>query len=203
MWDQKQSLWANQNTKKASFSKNGKKSNITLAIDTEIQNVLKNIAEGEGLSINSKINSILCKYVSFYKYTEQDGSLIIPSRSVDFFIENIDEEKWIQEYSDTLEEIVPFFFLELNAEKTLENTLKFVFDRLLAYGGSYKGYSYHVDNDGYLNLVFRHEYGIKWSRILSTVYTRFIQRTLNQPAYALNIAEKWFAIRMSERTENR
>jgi hypothetical protein len=201
MWDQKQSLWANQNTKKASFSKNGKKSNITLAIDTEIQNVLKNIAEGEGLSTNSKINSILWKYVSFYKYVEQDGSLIIPSRSVNFFIENIDEGKWIQEYSDTLEEIVPFFFLELKTEPTPENTLKVVFDRLLAYGGSYKGYSCHMDNDGYLNLVFRHEYGIKWSRILSTVYTRFIQRTLNQSAYPLNIAEKWFAIRISGRTE--
>jgi hypothetical protein len=203
MWEQKQSLWANQNNnKKASFSKNGKKLNITLAIDSEIQNILKNIAEGEGLSINSKINSILWKYVSFYKYVEQDGSLIIPSRSVDFFIENIDEDKWMQEYSDTLEEIVPFFFLELKAEQTVENTLKVVFDRLLAYGGSYKGYSSHVDNDGYLNLVFRHAYGIKWSRILSTVYTRFIQRTLNQPAYTLNVAEKWFAIRLSERTKN-
>ena len=201
MWDQKQSLWANHNNKKPSFSKNGKKSNITLAIDTEIQAMIKNIAEGEGLSINSKINSILWKYVSFYKYIEQDGSLIIPSRSVNFFIENIDEEKWIQEYSDTLEEIVPFFFLELKPEKTLENTLKVVFDRLLAFGGSYKGYSSNVDNDGYLNLVFRHEYGVKWSRILSTVYTRFIQRTLNQHAYPLNIAEKWFAIRISERTE--
>jgi hypothetical protein len=174
-----------------------------LATDTEIQTIIKNIAEGEGLSINSKINSILWKYVSFYKYVEQDGSLIIPSRSVNFFIENIDEEKWIEEYTDTLEEIVPFFFLELKAEQTTENTLKVVFDRLLAYGGSYKGYSSHVDNDGYLNLVFRHEYGMKWSRILSMAYTQFIQRTLNQPACPLNIAEKWFAIKISERTENR
>ena len=180
-----------------------KKSNITLAIDTEIQTIIKNIAEGEGLSINSKINSILWKYVTFYKYVEQDGSLIIPSRSVNFFIENIDEEKWIEEYTDTLEEIVPFFFLELKAEQTTENTLKVVFDRLLVYGGSYKGYSSHVDNDGYLNLVFRHEYGMKWSRILSRAYTQFIQRTLNQPACTLNIAETWFAIKISERTENR
>ena len=200
MWDETASLLTKRYNKKAPSAKSIKKSNITLAIDTEALNALKNIAEGEGLSINSKINSILWKYVSFYKYVEQDGSLIIPSRSVNFFIENTDEEKWVQEYSDTLEEIVPFFFLELKIEQTLENTLKVVFDRLLAYGGSYKGYSCHVDNDGYLNLVFRHEYGIKWSRILSTVYTRFIQKTLNQPAYPLNVAEKWFAIRMSERT---
>ena len=201
MWRETGSLLTKQYNKKAPFTKRLKKSNITLAIDTEIQTIIKNIAEGEGLSINSKMNSILWKYISFYKYVEQDGSLIIPSRSVNFFIENIDEEKWVQEYTDTLEEIVPFFFLELKTEQTLENTLKVVFDRLLAFGGSYKGYSSHVDNDGYLNLVFRHEYGIKWSRILSRVYTRFINRTLNQPAYPLNIAEKWFAIKLSERTE--
>jgi hypothetical protein len=201
MWDERESLLIKRYNKKAPSTKSIKKSNITLAADTEILNILKNISEGERLSINSKINSILWKYISFYKYVEQDGSLILPSRSVNFFIENIDEEKWIQEYSDTLEEIVPYFFLELKAEQTLENTLKVVFDRLLAYGGSYKGYSSHVDNDGYLNLVFRHVYGIKWSRILSTVYTRFIQRTLNQPAYTLNVAEKWFAIRLSVRIE--
>jgi hypothetical protein len=172
-----------------------------LAIDSEVQNIVKNMAEGEGLSINSKINSILWKYVTFYKYVEQDGSLIVPSRSVHFFIENIDEEKWIEEYSNMLDEIVPFFFLELKTTHTLENTLKVVFDRLLAYGGSYKGYSCHMDKDGNMNLVFQHEYGIKWSRILNAVYTRFIQKTLNQPAYPLNIAERWFAIRLSERTE--
>ena len=100
-----------------------------------------------------------------------------------------------------LEEIVPFFFLELKAAQSLENTLKVVFDRLLAYGGSYKGYSCHLDEDGNMNLVFRHEYGMKWSRILSAVYTRFIQRTLNQPAYPLKLAQTWFAIRLSERIE--
>jgi hypothetical protein len=202
MWEERESLLTKRYNSKARSAKSIKKSNITLAIDTEILNMLKNIAEGEGLSINSKINSILWKYISFYKYVEQDGSLIIPSRSVNFFIEHIDEEKWIQEYSDTLEEIIPFFFLELKVERTLENTLKVVFDRLLAYGGSYKGYSSHLDNDGCLNLAFRHENGVKWSRILSTIYTRFIQKTLNQPAYPLNVAEKWFAIRLSERTEN-
>ena len=202
MLDERQSLWSSHNDKKISSSKKSKKSNITLSIDTEIGHVLKNIAEGEGLSMNSKINSILWKNISFYKYIEQDGSMIIPSRLVNFFIENISEEKWIQEYSDTLEEIVPFFFLELKTPQTLQNTLKVVFDRLLAYGGSYKGYSCHEDNDGYLNLIFRHEYGIKWSRILSAVYTQFINRTIKQPAHPLNVSEKWFAISLTERTEN-
>ena len=202
MWEERESVLTTRYHNKAPSARNNKKSNITLAIDREIQSVLKNISEAEGLSINSKINSVLWKYISFYKYVEQDSSLIVPSGSVDFLIENIDEDKWIKEYSEMLEEIVPFFFLELKAAETLENTLKVVFDRLLAYGGSYKGFSCHVDKDGNMNLVFRHEYGMKWSRILSAVYTRFIQRTLNQPAYPLKLAQTWFAIRLSERIEN-
>lgn len=109
MWEERGSLLTKRYNNKAPSVKSNKKSNITLAIDTEIVNTLKNIADGEGLSVNSKINSILWKYMSFYKYVEQDTSLIIPSKSVNFFIENIDEEKWIQEYSNTLDEIVPFF----------------------------------------------------------------------------------------------
>ena len=202
MSEETQSVWVNRNNKRAPPLKKSKKSNITLAIDTEIVDMLRGMAESEGLSINSKINSILWKYITFYKYVEQDGSLVIPSRSVNFFIENIDEEKWIQEYADTLQEIVPFFFLEMKTEQTLDNTLKVVFDRLLAYGGSYKGFSCNMDKDGYVNLVFRHEYGIKWSRILSAVYTGFINKTLNHLAYPLNLSENWFAIKIAERTES-
>ena len=201
MWEERESMFTRQHHNKSALAKRNKKSNITLSIDAEIQNTLRNIAEAEGLSINSKINSILWKYITFYKYVEQDSSLIIPSRSVRFFIENIDEDKWIEEYSEMLDETVPFFFLELKTAQTLENTLKFVFDRLLAYGGSYKGYSCRVDKDGNMNLVFRHGYGIKWSRILSAVYAQFIQKTLNERAYPLNIMEKWFAIRLSGRTQ--
>ena len=208
--EKKQSLWrtrSNSNRKASSSSSSSsaknKKSNITLAIDAEILDILKNMAESEGLSINSKINSVLWKYITFNKYVEQDCSLIIPSRSVNFFIQNIDQEKWIQEYIDTLEEIVPFFFLELKTIQTLENTLKVVFDRLLLYGGSYKGYSSHADNNGNLNLVFRHEYNITWSRILSSVYSRFIEKTLGHTAYPLNVSEKWFAIKISSLEETK
>ena len=96
MSDETQSVWLNRHTKKASSPRKIKKSNITLAIDTEIVDMQKGMAESEGLSINSKINSILWKYMIFYKYVDQDNSLVIPSRSVNFFIENIDEEKWIK-----------------------------------------------------------------------------------------------------------
>ena len=87
MWEEEERRlpWPNLSThKKASSSGKNKKSNITLAIDVEILDMVKNIAEGKGLSINAKINSILWKYVTFNKYIEQDCSFIIPSRLVNF-----------------------------------------------------------------------------------------------------------------------
>ena len=70
MWEEEESRssWPNLSTnKKASSSAKNKKSNITLAIDAEILGILKNFAEGEGLSINAKINSVLWKYITFNK----------------------------------------------------------------------------------------------------------------------------------------
>jgi hypothetical protein len=52
MWEERESLLTKRYNSKARSAKSIKKSNITLAIDTEILNMLKNIAEGEGLSIN-------------------------------------------------------------------------------------------------------------------------------------------------------
>jgi hypothetical protein len=55
----------------------------------------------------------------------------------------------------------------------------------------------HGVNNGDLNLVFRHEYNLKWSRILSAVYARFVEKTLGYSAYPINVSEKWFAIKIA------
>jgi uncharacterized protein (DUF4415 family) len=73
--EEKQPLWrtrsnSNRKASSSSSSAKNKKSNITLAIDAEILDILKNMAESEGLSINSKINSVLWKYITFNKYVE-------------------------------------------------------------------------------------------------------------------------------------
>ena len=59
MWEERESLLTTRNHNQAPSAKSNRKSNITLAIDSGIQKVLKNIAEAEGLSVNAKINSIL------------------------------------------------------------------------------------------------------------------------------------------------
>ena len=52
-------------------SKESKKLTVTFAIDEKILNELRNDAEFNGISLNSKINNILTKYVTFYKHAEE------------------------------------------------------------------------------------------------------------------------------------
>src|SRR5919202_1104315 len=78
--------------------RSNKKSTITLAIDENTLGYIKKEAESEGLSINSKINYVLRKYALFYKYTEVEQPVIIPSKTFSFLLEEIDEQKMVEEY---------------------------------------------------------------------------------------------------------
>ncbi len=48
MWEEREPLFARRYYNKSASAKSNKKANITLSIDTEIQNALKNAAEAEG-----------------------------------------------------------------------------------------------------------------------------------------------------------
>jgi hypothetical protein len=54
-----------------------------------------------------------------------------------------------------------------------------VLKKLLLYCGPYQGFSYYIDKVGLLNLVFRHDKTVKWSRILGKVYANLLERKLN------------------------
>jgi hypothetical protein len=47
-------------------------------------------------SLNAEINSILAKYVRFYKHTAKTGCTIIPPNVYSFCLDAIDEEKMIE-----------------------------------------------------------------------------------------------------------
>jgi hypothetical protein len=46
------------------------------------------------------------------------------------------------------------------------------------YAGAYQNFSYYKDEEGHLSLVFKHNFGIKWSRIISSAYCHCIEKTL-------------------------
>lgn len=155
-----------------------KRSSITLALDEDVLEIIRSEAKSEGISINAKINNILSKFAFFYRYVEKTGASILLSKTTDFVVENIDEEKWIQEMKRVVMDAYPILMLEHNGTLRLQNIIAML-SKDAIYCGIYKGFSYHLDDEGYLNFVFRHERGLKWSRILSEGYSHFLEKTLN------------------------
>lgn len=140
---------------------------------------LKIDADREGISINSKVNNILKKYAIFYKYAEIDQPVIIPRRSLQFILENIEEQKLIEEYEEIVLDLVPSILLQQRIPISLENLIKYVFGGVLTYAGAIQGFEYFVGSEGQVHLVFKHVFGLKWSRIISSVYSAAIQKSLN------------------------
>jgi hypothetical protein len=156
-----------------------KKTTITFAIDAEVLEVIRNDAENQEVSINNKINNILSKYVFFYRMVEVEKAPIIACRTLSFIIDNIDEEKWIEEYNAVIMDLVPALLLEHKILLSIENIINLLFKQLLLYCGPYQGFSYYIDKEGLLNLVFRHDKTVKWSRILGKVYANLLESKLN------------------------
>ena len=135
-------------------------------------------AEHEGLSTNSKVNSILKKYVLFYRLAELDQPVCIPSRSFHFVLENIDESKLIEEYKTTVCDLIPSILVQQKIPLTIENWIRYVCDGILIYSGAIQNFSYHIDNEGCLCLAFKHVHGVKWSRIISKVFSYQLESML-------------------------
>ncbi len=90
-----------------------------------------------------------------------------------------EEDALTRLYSSVIDNLVPSMLLENKLVLSLKNWIEYVFKGQLLFGGSYQGFSYFEDEEGQLNFVFRHRYGIKWSRVISTAYMEFLEKAMN------------------------
>jgi hypothetical protein len=155
-----------------------KKITVYLSLDEHIVNSLRNDAKVKGLSLNARINGILGKYINCYQRAEDYESCIIPSRQFSGFLEMLDEARTaeIMKY-DGINDVLSFF-RHRNIPITLESIIKFAFENIAVSTGACYKFSQHID-DGSRTLVFDHRYGMKWSRIISNVFSSMLQETCN------------------------
>ncbi len=66
------------------------KATVNLFIDQNVLTNLKEEANSKGISLNSKINTILNKYVNFYRRTEETEHLIVAPRQWAVFLDMMD-----------------------------------------------------------------------------------------------------------------
>ena len=161
--------------KNAEGKKSNKKSTSTLAIDQNVLGYIKREAEAEGVSINSKINYVLKKYALFYKYTELEQPVILPSKTFSFLLDETDEQKMLEEYKYILLYLLPEALIRQNIPITFDNWVKYVFGSMVIYSGAVQAFEYYNDDEGLLCLVFRHKYGMKFSRLIDKAYTHALE----------------------------
>jgi hypothetical protein len=174
-----------------------KKSSITLAIDEQVLDIIREEAGHDSKSVNGKVNDVLTRYAFFYRYTEKAGAAVVLPHTVDFVIRNIDDAKWVEEMQNVVMDAYRILLLEHNVELNLENIIKMLSTDAV-YAGIYKGFSYFPDDGRYLNLLFRHERGLRWSKILSEGYSYLFEKVLNyrvQPT----LFDSGFIIKILER----
>ena len=74
------------------MQKDNGKIEITISLESNILNQIKNDSISQLLTTNSKINSILRKHIDFYRSVEIHGLLVIPKEIHRKLIEQVNEE---------------------------------------------------------------------------------------------------------------
>jgi hypothetical protein len=154
-----------------------KKRTVNLFIDDSTLKILRNEAKARGTSLNSRINAILTKYVQFYKRAEEvDDTCVIPKKYFQFVVDNITEEDNIKQVAEMHRIWVPAFLHDLNVPLTIENFIEYAARQVGINSRTIDNITYHPDSDTRnLILVFTHRFGLKWSRVLSSGLSIFIE----------------------------
>jgi hypothetical protein len=157
----------------------GARATITFAINEDIIKEIKKEAEFEGITLSAKVTAILTRHIVLYRFGKDVKSIIVNGRTFQTIIEQIDENILSEDFTNNAIDYISTFFRAKNIPFTLENLIKYSFEGPGLRGGIYRHFHRYRDNSGLLTLVFRHNFGIKWSRVLSKGLSYQIKVMLN------------------------
>ncbi len=159
---------------------NPSKTTVSLALDAGVVKEIQKQAKEYDVSFNARVNAILTKYVMFFAVIEQDHAAVIPRKLHQFFVDEIDEAKYTVELKKIGTDIIDAMFVRTGLANTLDNLIDFTFKGICVNGGSITSVKRYVDEaDGKTCLYFTHDYGTKWSRILSAAFQNHIETVLH------------------------
>ena len=153
------------------------KSSITISLDSKILEEIRTDSKGSGLSINAYLNDALQRYTIFYRHVIQNGGIILPRG---FFINLLELTK-----DDVLEKIfereagydvIVSILAQNNIPINLENMIKYAFEGIVFWAGSYNKFSHRQIQNEKTELVFEHRFGIKWSKAFGSETAKFIKQ---------------------------
>lgn len=158
--------------------KTNHKSNITISVGDKVFEEIKKDAEGRGLSINAHVNDILQRHTVFYRHVSEQGGVIIPQKFYAEVVNLIDEDKLMYLLDEMGgKEVITSIFAHNGIPFTIDNLVKYCFESISLWAGTYSSFRYRRDESNKTELVFEHKFGIKWSKAIGYAFSRFIQNT--------------------------
>lgn len=157
-----------------------KKTNVTLAVDSQIVDELKKDADLFGISLNTKIGSILSKHVTFYRHTERQECSVVPSTVWGTIVEIVEEEKLakiLEQETSSLYTIL----LHNKTPMTLQSCIKYCFEGICLWSGMYCSIR-TFEEESQITLIFEHKFGLKWSKALGEAFVRLVAMMHPRPA---------------------
>lgn len=151
------------------------KTNITISVDDQIGNEIRQNAQKQGLSTNALVNNILRDHIMFGKYFQDHIPMIIAPAIFSILLEEVDEKVWLKTWKLALEEVTPQVFAMHNLEPTLDNLVRYLLGDIGPRVGIFDKLTFHEKAKNY-KLVMIHKYGIKWSRILGTSFSGMFEK---------------------------
>jgi len=155
-----------------------KKTTITLSLNHRVLEELKEEALKEQISLSAKVSKVLSKHIVTYRFSQDTKSVFVTQKTFSLIIEQIDEDLLLDDFTNNALDFVPTVFYAKNIPFTLDNIIKYALIGAGLEGGIYNHFHYYKDHQGFTNLVMRHNFGLKWSRILSKGHVRLIERML-------------------------
>jgi hypothetical protein len=159
-------------------SSTSKKETITLALDKNILDDIRKSAKDDGLSVNALMNSILSKWVNFFKYQLEYSVITLTSQNFESLLEKTDEV-FVQEFSRNALGIVRATLIARNILLTVDNLIEYEYKTFGVLGGAFQSVTSYKDPEGHTCIVFKHRYGEKWSRVIARVFGEQLQTLFN------------------------
>lgn len=89
-----------------------RKTTVNLFVEGQVLDELKDDSSSRGLSLNANINRILMKYVRFHRRVEDLQCVHITGNDFKFFLDNVDENKMLNNIVQNLTDLIPTYYLK-------------------------------------------------------------------------------------------
>lgn len=143
----------------------GESANLTCRMDRTVYTTLTNEADSQGISLNSLINSMVKKHLSWERFAEQIGFIPLSKKAVMRIFDNLDKET-IRKIADDVGKTIPKEMLYLTSRDTSFSSIT----NFVAIWANRLGTVSVVHHDSKFTMTIHHGVGQNFSEYIAEIH---------------------------------